>query len=150
MRSAASKRVAIAEKRETREKLKTIGKLLQEAQREFNRWILQRDRGEGCISCDAPVNYQGQWNAGHYRTTAAAGHLRFNPDNVWRQCGQCNHHKSGNLVEYRIRLVAKIGAARVELLEDDNRTVKWDRDELVALRREYLSKWKELKAQREA
>lgn len=150
-RLEAHRRKAVAaETREAREKLKSIGKLLQEAQREFNRWVLQRDVGEGCISCDVGPNYAGQWNAGHYRTTAAASHLRFNPDNVWRQCGQCNHRKSGNVVEYRIRLVAKIGAARVEALENDNRTVKWGRDELVEMRRKFCADWRALRAAREA
>jgi len=137
------------EKRDGLARLKTIGKLLQEAQREFNRWVLQRDFGRGCISCDNGPAYDGQWNAGHFRTTAAAPHLRFHPDNAWRQCGQCNHHKSGNVGEYRIRLVAQIGSARVEALEDDNRNVKWGRDELVELRHEYTAKWRALRAARE-
>lgn len=138
------------EKIAVRERLKSIGKLLQEAQREFNRWVLQRDIAEGCISCDVGRNYDGQWTAGHYRTTAAATHLRFNPDNVWKQCGQCNHHKSGNVVEYRIRLVAKIGATRVEALENDSRSTKWSRDELVAMRRKFCADWRTLRAARDA
>jgi hypothetical protein len=145
------KRVAAAEKRERREslaKLKTISKFLQEAQREFNRWIRERDFGEPCISCGRITG--AKVNAGHYRTTAAASHLRFNPDNVHLQCEHCNTHLSGNLIEYRKGLVAKIGAARVELLEDDNRSVKWTREELLALRREYTVKWRELRMAREA
>lgn len=147
---AAEEREKRREKIAVRERLKSIGKLLQEAQREFNRWVLQRDFGQGCISCDAGPNYQGQWTAGHYRTTAAASHLRFHPDNAWRQCGQCNHHKSGNVVEYRIRLVQKIGLARVEALEHDNRMTKWSRDELVEMRRQFCADWRMLRAAREA
>jgi hypothetical protein len=132
------------------EKLKSISKLLAEAQREFNRWVLQRDYGLGCVSCDVGSNYSGQWTAGHFRTTAAAPHLRFHPDNAWRQCGQCNFHKSGNLGEYRIRLVAKIGVERVEALENDNRASKWFRDEVVEIRKEFTAKWRALRTARES
>jgi hypothetical protein len=146
--SLAMKRCAQAEKREATERLKTISKLLKEAQYDFNRFIRERDHALGCISCDAPVNYDGQWTAGHYRTTKAAAHLRFNEDNCAKQCGQCNHHKSGNIAEFRVRLVERIGAARVELLEDDNRTLKWSREEIIAIRKQYAAKWKALKAAR--
>jgi len=141
-------RVIRAERQVWRAKNKPVSKLIAEAQKEFNRWILARDWNQGCISCDVGPGYDGQFSAGHYRTTAAAAHLRFNEDNTWRQCGQCNHHKSGNVVEYRIRLVAKIGRERVEALENDNRTVKWSRDELVEIRRKYLALWKEARAKR--
>ena len=155
--SAAMKRVALAqaregkqEKRERKLKSMSLSKLKNLAQREFNRWIRERDFDQGCISCDMPANYEGQWHAGHYRTTAAAPHLRYNPKNCHKQCAQCNHYKSGNTVEYRKRLVAKIGLAELELLEDDNRVVKWTREDLTALRKAYLRKWQELKAAREA
>lgn len=156
VQSAATKRVKAAElreanqeKRERKVSTMTLSKLKNLAQREVNRYIRERDHALGCVSCDMPANYDGQWTAGHYRTTAAAPHLRFNEDNLAKQCGQCNFHKSGNIAEFRKGLLARIGAARVELLEDDNRTVKWERDELIALRRKYLGLWKEAKAKRE-
>jgi hypothetical protein len=155
--SAAQKRVQAAElrekkteKRERRISTMSLSKLKNLAQREVNRYVRERDRGLACISCDVPVNYDGQWTAGHYRTTAAAPHLRFNLDNLAKQCGQCNYHKSGNIPAFRLGLIARIGLARVELLEDDNRVVRWERDELIAIRKEYLGKWKLLKAPREA
>lgn len=126
----------------------TLSKLKNLAQREVNRYVRERDRGLPCISCDVPVNYDGQWTAGHYRTTAAAPHLRFNLDNLAKQCGQCNYHKSGNIPAFRIGLIARIGLARVEALENDNSTKKWERDELIAIRKEYLGKWKALRAVR--
>ncbi|HVZ31849.1 MAG TPA: recombination protein NinG [Polyangiaceae bacterium] len=152
VRRGQLKRTAAArkEKREYRARTMTIGKLLQGAQREYNRYVVQRDHALGCISCHMPPDYGGQWQAGHYRTTKAASHLRFNEDNVHKQCAQCNGPKSGNIVEYRKGLVARIGIERVEALENDNRTAKWDRDELVAIRRKYLAKWKSLRAAREA
>lgn len=149
-REIVQRRIANAERRERREKLKRLPDYIAAAQSEFNRFIRERDFSDGCISCHMPFNYSGQWHAGHYRTTAAASQLRFNEDNVNKQCSQCNARKSGNVVEYRIRLVHKIGVARVEALENDNRTVKWDRFVLIGIRKEYAAKWKALRAARES
>lgn len=141
-------------KREYRERTKTIAKLKAEAQREFNRYIRERDHGKSCICCGrfpkSAVFTGGDWDAGHFRSIGAADHLRFNEDNCHAQMKTCNRDASGNHSAYRIGLIARIGLARVEALENDNRTVKWDRDELVAIRRTYLGKWKALKAAREA
>src|SRR6185503_635823 len=112
--SAATARMRLAEAREQKSELRQakeriipLSKLKNRAQSAFNRWVKERDYLEGCISCDVSKNYVGQFHAGHYRTTAAAQHLRFHPDNCWKQCAQCNHYKSGNVVEYRKRLIAK-------------------------------------------
>jgi len=155
--SAATKRVRLAEAAEQKaarlellRKSIPLSKLKSQAQHEFNRYVRERDFADGCISCHMPASYAGQWHAGHYRTTAAAAHLRYSEDNCHKQCAQCNDHKSGNIVAYRPRLIAKIGLARVELLEDDNRTVRWERDELIAIRKHYLNLWKTAKAAREA
>lgn len=149
--SIAQKRAARLEKAELREKRRKsipLSKLKSQAQHEFNRWVRERDYGRPCISCGRLTG--AKMNAGHYRTTKAASHLRFHPDNCHAQCEHCNTYLSGNLIEYRKGLLAKIGAARVELLEDDNRTLKWTREDLIGIRKEYLSKWKELVAAREA
>jgi hypothetical protein len=136
------------EKREYRVKNKTISQYLKEVQREFNRFIRERDHGKCCISCGR--NTGAKTNAGHYRTTAAASHLRFNEDNVHLQCESCNTYLSGNIVEYRKALIGKIGLQRVEALENDNEPVHWTRDGLLTLRRRYVAAWRELKAAREA
>lgn len=146
----ATKKVQAAEKREIRAKLTSLSKLKNLAQREVNHYIRLRDHDLGCISCNAGPEYRGQWTAGHYRSRGAADHLRFNEDNLAKQCGQCNYHKSGNQVAFRAGLLARIGAARVELLEDDNRTIRWERDELNEIRKRYLGKWKALEAERGA
>lgn len=149
-------RQARAAKREYRARTKTIPKLIKEAQKEFNHFIRERDLGRPCISCGKLPGvsglYQGHHvvDCGHYRSTGAAPHLRFHEDNAHAQCVNCNRDKSGNAVEYRILLVARIGGARVEALENDNGTVKWDRAELVQIRRTYLAKWKKLRAARES
>ncbi|HHR5857155.1 TPA: recombination protein NinG, partial [Providencia alcalifaciens] len=80
---------------------------IKQAQQAVNAYIRERDRDLPCISCGT---YQSaQWDAGHYRTTAAAPQLRFDERNIHRQCVVCNQHKSGNLVPYRVELINRIG-----------------------------------------
>lgn len=101
--------------RERREDRKTISELKAEAQAAFNRYIRVRDKGRGCISCGR--TNAGQFHAGHYRTRAAAPHLAYNSYNCHLQCAQCNHHMSGNIVEYRLNLARRIGDDRLQWLE---------------------------------
>ncbi|KVN92578.1 recombination protein NinG [Burkholderia ubonensis] len=101
--------------REKLEKAKTRGTHLRELQAAFNAWIRARDAGHACISCGR--FHQGQWHAGHYRSVGSEPALRFEPDNVHLQCAPCNTHLSGNLIAYRVNLIKKIGAERVEWLE---------------------------------
>lgn len=93
---------------------------IQKAQKEFNKFIRLRDKNEKCISCDYIWNnggYQRQAHASHYISVNKSKALRFNELNVWKSCQQCNTHLSGNLAEYRIRLIKKIGLEKVEELE---------------------------------
>jgi len=129
-------------KREYRKKSMSLSKLKNLAQREVNRWIRFRDRNLGCVSCHMPASYEGPWHAGHYRSRGAAEHLRFHEDNIWKQCSQCNEHKSGNSIAYRQELVRRIGLERVLALENDNSVRRWTREELVAIRKDALIKRK--------
>ncbi|TCK68080.1 NinG protein, partial [Lonepinella koalarum] len=71
--------------------------------------------------------------------------LRFNEDNCHKQCQPCNTHLSGNITEYRINLVQKIGLERVEWLErKDHKPLKLSVDEIKELIRVYKAKCKEL------
>jgi len=124
-----------------REKIKTRTEWLREAQTAFNKFIRLRDEGNGCISCGIKT---GQMHAGHYRTTAACPEFRFDEANCHLQCSQCNNHKSGNIVEYRINLVRKIGEAEMERIEGYAKPHKWDIDEIVALKLLYREKIKTL------
>lgn len=155
-REQTRKRIANVAKREGRDKLKTVRDRLKEAQRAFNAFIRERDHYRPCICCGKyPTSkdtvLRGHlWDAGHYRSIGAASHLRFNEDNCFRQLVQCNRDKSGNAVEYRRRLIERIGTARVEALENDNTPRKWTAAELVEICRTYRRKLRELRAQREA
>jgi len=90
------------------------------AQQVFNKFVRLRDINEPCISCDYiwnENNHQRQAHASHFMSVGKAKGLRFNEDNVHKSCQQCNTHLSGNLVEYRPRLINKIGLEKVEELE---------------------------------
>ncbi len=135
-----------------KEKLKTRGDHMREAQVLFNEYIRLRDSGQPCISCDAlPSDHDlitgSRWDAGHYRSVGACPELRFEPLNVHRQCVKCNRNLSGNAVEYRIRLVQRIGADRVTWLEGPHQARRYTIEDLKAIKSEYRAKIKELKGE---
>lgn len=141
----AQARAAQDDKRKTRaqlEALKTIPQLKKEAQREFNKFIRARDRAAGfpCISSGVLLQWDscgGLVDAGHYRSTGAADHLRFNEDNCHAQSVRENRDLGGNAIAYRVRLIERIGIERVEALEANNTPVKWTRDGLREIRDRY-------------
>lgn len=143
---AKRKQADKAERRERKarlEKLKSRRDYEKDLQKEFNKFIRLRDRDLPCISCGR--YHQGQWHAGHYRSVGACPELRFNEDNVHKQCSVCNNHKSGNAIEYRIGLVERIGLERVEFLErKDHPPLKLTIGEIKELIKVYRAKCKEL------
>lgn len=129
-------------------KLAPIRKLVSDAQKVFNRWIRSRDEKQPCISCGAPPpndTYQGGRDAGHFRSTGAASHLRFNEDNCHAQCVHCNQYLSGNVLAYRVGLVGRVGLARLQALESMNEPHKWKRDELIAIKEDYAARLRAIK-----
>jgi hypothetical protein len=151
LKLARRKREKDAEKevRARKESLKSLSDYTKEAQAAFNAYIRERDKDKPCICCNGASSLRnsrgGDWDCGHYRSTGAAPHLRFHEDNAHRQRKYCNQYLSGNAVEYRKGLIARIGLERVEALENDNHTHKWTRDELIAIRDKYRAKLRELK-----
>lgn len=153
-----AKQAAAADKRQTRaqlEALKTIPKLKKEAQTAFNAFIRARDRraGYACICCNKPLDWDGgkggTVDAGHYRSTGSADHLRFNEANCHAQRSDCNRYGAGRAVDYRIGLIHRIGLAAVEAIEATNDTVKWTREELRATRDMYRRRARDLSKQLE-
>lgn len=142
----ARKAIADRERREIKvrkERLKSRADHLREAQQAFNEFIRLRDADQPCISCGR--HHDGQYHAGHYRTVAASPELRFEPLNVHKQCAPCNNHKSGDIVNYRINLVAKIGAAAVARLEGPHDARKWTVEEIKAIKALYRAKARDAK-----
>lgn len=98
---------------------KSLAYLTDKAQEAVNKFVRKRDSVNGyfiCISCQElkPVR---QLNCGHYLPKEFYKSVRFDLDNLASQCIRCNHHLSGNLIEYRKNLVLKIGEQRVKQLE---------------------------------
>lgn len=133
------------ELRAAKERVKTRADHMREAQTVFNEWIRLRDAILPCVSCGR--HHEGQYHAGHYRTVGANPELRFEPLNVHKQCAPCNNHKSGDIVNYRITLVARIGAAKVEWLEGPHEPKRYTIEDLKAIKAEYRAKIRALKGE---
>ena len=149
----ARKSLAQVERREIKvrkEKLKSRADHLREAQAAVNEFVRLRDAHLPCISCDSLPNDHdlitgSRWDAGHYRSVGACPELRFEPLNIHRQCVKCNRNLSGNAVEYRIRLVMRIGADQVAWLEGPHPARKYTVEEIKGIKAEYRAKTRELK-----
>lgn len=125
--------------RQDREKLKTLGDYKEEAQRECNKYIRARDEGKPCISCGRMPKKK---NAGHFRSVGAAPELRYHPMNIHLQCEHCNCWKSGNQIEYRVRLIDKIGVKNVEWLEGPHLLQHLTKDDCIEIKKHYKERLK--------
>ncbi|AUZ46559.1 recombination protein NinG [Pseudomonas fluorescens] len=149
----ARKSLAQVNRREIKvrkEKLKSRADHLREAQAAVNAYVRLRDAYLPCISCDSAPNDNdlmtgSRWDAGHYRSVGACPELRFEPLNIHRQCVKCNRNLSGNAVEYRIRLVVRIGAEKVAWLEGQHAPCKYTVEEIKAIKAKYRAMTRELK-----
>jgi len=129
--------------RERKAAMKTRSAWLKETQAAFNAFIRERDKDLPCISCGR--FHEGAYDAGHYRSVGAQPALRFHEDNCHKQCVPCNQHKSGNVVEYRLGLIARIGAERVAFLEQEHAPAKFTINEAKAIKAHYVAKLRALK-----
>lgn len=107
-------------------KLSDLKKIVQ---RKVNTYVRERDKDLPCISCG---KWSDNWHCGHYIAQGSSGALRYNLDNLNKQCAACNLFKHGALIDYRISLVRKIGAENVEWLETHRHDIKkWTKEELL-------------------
>lgn len=134
--------------REAKEKIKPRAAYMKEAQAVINRYVRLRDAHLGCVSCERPATWQGQWHASHFRSRGAAPHLRFNLHNIHKACSICNNHLSGNIMGYRPELVRRIGEERVALLEASQGRAGFTTDYLKRLKRVFAEKTRRLEARR--
>lgn len=130
------------EHKERKLKAKTRAQWMRETQALANRYVRLRDANDPCISCNR--FHQGQWHAGHYLSTGARPELRFDENNIHKQCAPCNNHLSGNIVLYRKRLIEKIGQEKVDWLEGPHEPKKYTIDDLKQIKAEYTRKIKEV------
>jgi len=121
------------------------------AQTIVNKYIRERDNLLPCVSCGFMPHYDKkgkyiirQWHAGHYMPMGNNSSIRYNEDNIHKQCSICNNHKSGNLVQYRKKLINRIGLEKVEWLESQKELKKWSVEELKDIIKIYRQKLKEM------
>lgn len=149
--SRQRKAIEKVERREIKvrkQRLKSRGDYLREAQQAFNAFIRERDRQAGypCISSGRPLDWSGnQVDAGHYRSTGAAPHLRFDERNVHAQSKHDNRFLSGSAVDYRLGLIARIGLEAVESLEADQSVRNYTIHDLQQIKATYRAKLRDLK-----
>lgn len=140
---AQAKKAERAQDKVRRDKLKKLSEWQDDAQRAVNSYVRLRDAGLPCISCGKPWTFDFQ--AGHYRSRGAAKNLALDEGNIFGQCVQCNMHKHSNAIEYRIRLVQRMGVEHVERLEADHAPKHYSADDLRAIRLDFLARAKALK-----
>lgn len=138
-KAASEQRIAL---RKAKERIKSRGEWTEDAQTAFNAFIRSRDSGLPCVSCGR--HHQGQYHAGHYRTVGANPELRFCELNVHKQCAPCNDHLHGNLINYRIELIKRIGQDKVDWLEGPHEPKHYSIDDLKEIKAEYKRLLKEI------
>ena len=149
--SKARKALADIERKDIKvrkEKLKSRGDHVREAQQAFNAYIRARDQAAGhpCISSGKPLDWSGNAvDAGHYRSVGSAPHLRFDERNCHAQSKQDNRFLSGNAVDYRIGLIQRIGQEAVDELEADQSVRNYTVEQIKGIKAYYRAKTRELK-----
>ena len=141
-------------------KRKTIlEKELDKTKRIFNKFIRERDSAKSvsgqkivtCICCGKmwvleTTQDKKDYHAGHYWREDKFASVRFDERNVNGCCVHCNKHLHGNLAEYQIHLVEKIGQDEFDSLNIKRHTLKhWTIPELKELQEIYKQKLKENK-----
>lgn len=129
-----------------KEALKSRGDHAKEAQAVINRYVRLRDAHLGCISCDKPATWGGQWHCSHFRSVGAAPHIRYNLWNMNRACSVCNNHLSGNIAGYRPKLIEKIGQNKVDWLESNHSAARHDIPYLKRIKAVFTKKCRRLEA----
>jgi hypothetical protein len=135
------KRVNSQLKSEAKEKLETYSQKVNKVKVIFQKWIRERDKDLPCISCG--TTKASMWHASHFKKAETYSGVIFHELNVWRSCSKCNIFLNGNELNYRERLVKKIGLDQVIALEDlanETRTKKWTIEELQTIKTKYKTK----------
>lgn len=159
-KEARDKQKQARERREGLERIKGVSELKKEAQDAFNAVIRFRDRNEPCISCGrfvVEMTHGGQWDCGHYLSVGSHPELRFEYLNAYKQCKSCNggsgkYERKRHLVsiEYRKRLIDKIGEEKVLWLEDNHEPKRYRTNDLRILRDQFKNELKQMKKNAES
>lgn len=130
--------------------LKTKPQWRAEAQAAFNRYVRLRDAGKPCISCGRlpEQKFGGTMDCGHYRTRGAAAHLSFNLHNTAAQCVYCNRDRDGAQKAFEQGLIERIGAEKVEAINNDNTVRRFDIQYLQRIKSIFTRKARALEKRR--
>lgn len=111
----------------------------------FNKYIMARDIGKPCISCDTSKK-DIDYCAGHWIPRGRSAALRFDEFNVHLQCNNnCNRRMSGNLIPYRQALVKLYGEEKVLWLEGHHEMPRYRIDDYKRIYEHFKQKITELK-----
>lgn len=139
-------KAARAKHKSDKERVKPLSKLLSETQSVINRYVRLRDQHLGCVSCDKPAEWHGQWHASHFHPHGRSSRLRFNLWNIHKSCSVCNSHLSGNLRHYEPELVRRIGNDKFNWMEAHASDItKYDAGYLRRLKRVFSKKCRAVK-----
>ena len=122
----------------------TISALKKRIQKKFNLYIRLRDKDLPCISCSSKI---GPWNAGHFFSVKLNDGLRFDENNVNKECAKCNRFDHDHLIFYYENLKKKIGAEEFEKLKEKaiyykKHPKKWTMKELIEIEKNIDEKLK--------
>ena len=136
--------------KEIKEEIKNLKELKSDLQILINRIVRLIDTEKGCISCEhgweTPATRR--MDAGHYFTVGANGFLRFNVNNIYKQCSVCNIHFSANIPNYRKGIIKIYGAKQLEIIDNlksKYHNLKFTKDEIRQAHKQALYILRELK-----
>ena len=147
-----SDKIARRELKQRKDKLdETVPIWTKKAQQAFNAYIRARDHDRPCISCGKYEHELmhstrgGLWDCGHYRSVGSCPELRFETLNAHKQCKKCNSFLSGNIVEYRFGIAARLSISELQWLEGPHKAKRYRVEELKEITQIFKAKLKELK-----
>jgi hypothetical protein len=110
---------------------KKVGDIEEECRRIVQKIARLRDKDEGCISCDKPAGWDGQWHGSHYRAHGGCSSLQFHLWNINKACWICNKIYSGRRDQYQVGIVQRYGPERLEWLDNQPKSRKYSREYLA-------------------
>lgn len=129
-----------AETRERKESLKRLSEIEEECRQIVQKIARLRDRHLGCISCELPADWNGQWHGSHLRSHGACSSLQFHLWNINRACWICNKLYSGRVDAYRVEYARRYGQERLDWIDAQPKSRKYTR--------EYLARFKKVMGKR--
>jgi hypothetical protein len=96
----------VSEKKELKEKLKTVSDYKSDLQYLINKIARLIDYGQNCISCNCVPKKS---NGCHFKSVGSHSKLRYNLLNIYLGCNKCNSELGGNVHGYDDGVIAHFG-----------------------------------------